>query len=292
MSRPTSDRAHKPLIRRLRECYEDLPASELALANSILEYPGDILLYSATALSERSHVSKAAVTRLVKRLGYKHYREIQHEVRASQIAGEPIYLNNAPATLACEDESLRRHLERDMMNLQHTLDAVSPKDIDEVSRAVIEARRVWTIGFRNSYFFASYLRRQILQVKPEITLLPQAGQVLMEDLSSAEPKDLIIAVGLRRRPPQLRQVMEVLHDMQVPIAYITDRIAVSTAKFATWNFHCQVRGMSLFDSYVGVVSLLNYICTKVVEYAQEFGRARLRRIEELLDIMHELDNQN
>jgi DNA-binding MurR/RpiR family transcriptional regulator len=258
----------------------------------ILEHPGNILLYSATALSKRSRVSKAAVTRLVKRLGYDHYREMQHEVRAAQNAGEPVYLNTAPTTPTREDEILRRHVEQDMMNLRHTFDAIHPADLDEVSNRVITAHRVWIIGFRNSYFFASYIRRLIIQVRPDVTLLPQAGQVLMEDLSSVGPKDLVIAVGFRRRPPQLHQLMEVLHDLEVPIAYITDRIVASTAKLVTWYFPCHVRGISLFDSYVGAVSLINYLCTKVAEHKGECGRDRLLRIEDLMELMQEIDTKN
>jgi DNA-binding MurR/RpiR family transcriptional regulator len=292
MSRSNSSLIRKPLIRRIRECYQDLPDSELAVADLLLEYPGDILLYSATALSERSGVSKAAVTRLVKRLGYHHYREIQDEVRSAQKAGEPIYLNTPPAALAYEDEDFHIHLERDIMNLRHTFDAIDSKDLDELIRTIITARRVWIIGFRNSFFFASYIRRQIIQVRPEVTVLPQPGQVLMEDLSIAGPGDLVIAVGLRRRPPQLRKAMEVLHGMKVPIAYISDRVAVATAHFATWHFPCQVRGVSLFDSYVGVVSLLNYICTKVVEQKGEDGRSRLHQIEDLMELVHEIDTKN
>jgi DNA-binding MurR/RpiR family transcriptional regulator len=114
----------------------------------------------------------------------------------------------------------------------------------------------------------------------------------MEDLASMAPEDLVIAVGLRRRPPQLGKAMEVIHGQGVPIAYITDRVAVTTPQYATWRFRCQVRGTSLFDSYVGVIGLLNYLCTEAVAAAGESGRERLGRIEDLMELMGELDATN
>lgn len=280
------------LEKRIHGHYEALPASERALAELILEFPGDILFYSATALSERAGVSKAAVTRLVQRLGYGDYREMQRAVREAQEASEPIYLNTSAITPARESGSLQRHLEQDLANLRNSFESLNPADLDEIAQRALGARRVWTLGFRNSYFFASYVRRQLIQVRADVVLLPAPGQVLMEDLAGAGPEDLVIAVGLRRRVPQLRRAMEVLRGLGVPIAYVTDRRAVATRRLATWTIACQTRGTSLFDSYVGVISVLNYLCTEVVALSGEGGRQRLKQIEDLMGSMEEIDLNN
>lgn len=292
MARSGEPRETRTLERRIQAQYERMPGSERPLADLILEYPGDILLHSATSLSKRAKVSKAAVTRFVQRIGYGSYGEMQREVREAQDAGEPIYLNTANITPAREGDSLRRHVEQDLVNLRQTFEALRPEDLDAVVNRVISARRVWVIGFRNSHFFAAYIRRQLIQSRPDVFLLPAAGQTLMEDLGAATPDDLVIGVGLRRRPPQLRRVMEVMHGAGVPIAYITDRVAVATTRFAKWCFPCQVRGMSLFDSYVGVISLLNYLCTEVAAQTGESSRAHLSRIEDLMELMDEIDTTN
>jgi hypothetical protein len=50
--------------------------------------------------------------------------------------------------------------------------------------------------------------------------------------------------------------------------------------------------MSLFDSYVGVISLLNYLCTEVAAQTGESARAHLSRIEDLMELMGEIDTTN
>lgn len=280
------------LEKRIHVRYQQMPGSERALADVILEYPGDILLHSATSLSERAQVSKAAVTRFVQRLGFKDYREMQREVREAQMAGEPIYLNTALVTPARAGDSLNRHVEQDLENLRQTWKSVEADKIDEVVKRILSARRVWVLGFRNSYFFASYVRRQLIQVRPDVTLLPVPGQVLTEDLAGMGHDDLLFAIGLRRRTPPLRRIMEIAHNRSVPVAYVTDRRAVTTPKFATWTFACQVRGISLFDSYVGVISVLNYLCTEVAAEAGRLGRRRLKQIEDLMELAGEIDPDN
>lgn len=282
------------LERRLAAHYDSLPGSERAVADLILEYPGDVLLYSATDLAARARVSKAAVTRLTQRLGYNDYREMQREVRETQETGQPVYLNNSlVASPARNSEGIERHMGRDLENLRQTLQAASPSDIDKIVMQALRAPQVWVIGFRNSHFFAAYTRRQLIQVRPRVTLLPVPGQVLMEDLSHVTRDDLVIAVGLRRRPPQFMKVMKILHDeVGVPIAYITDHMAVTTKKYATWTIACQVRGVSLFDSYVGVISVLNYLCSEAAAMAGEAGRAQLGRIEDLMGLLGEVEPRN
>lgn len=277
---------------RIRSIYDQLPSSERALADLLLEFPGDVAIYSATDLAERAKVSNAAVSRLIKRLNYSDYKEAQREVRAQQAAGQPIYLNNSLVQPPSHGASLQRHLEQDLVNLRLTIEGLNPRDLEEAIRYILKAGTIWTLGFRNSYFFASYLRRQLVQIRPNVIGLPVPGQVIMEDLGNSTPKDLVIVVGLRRRAALTGKVMAYLHRREVPVLYITDHRAVRTAKNATWTFPCQVRGVSLFDSYVGVTSLLNYISTEVMAQAGNAGRSRLKTIEESLDDSGEIDPTN
>lgn len=277
---------------RIRSAYDDLPTSERAVADLMLEFPGDVAIYSATELAERTMVSNAAVTRLVKRLGYADYREAQREVRAQQATGQPIYLNNSLVQPPSQGASLTQHLERDVLNLRATFEGLTPKDLDEAIRAILKAEQVFTLGFRNSYFFASYLRRQLNQVRPSVHLLPLPGQVVMEDLGAATQKDLVIAIGMRRRAALVTPAMKLLQARKVPVLYITDHRTVRTAKLARWVFHCHARGVSLFDSYVPVISLLNYLSTEVMAQAGASGRKRLKQIEDALDACGEIDPAN
>ncbi|QEW29790.1 MurR/RpiR family transcriptional regulator [Roseovarius indicus] len=287
MPKNKSDPAEPRAIERLiRSKYDDLPGSERALADRVLEYPNEVLLYSATELAERAGASKAAVSRFVKRLGYGDFRDMQREIRHAQMTGDPIFLSAKPKK---GQSNLSQHLERDMATLRETIEQIDSTMITEVAQKILSARRVVCLGFRNSYIFANYLRRQLILVRKDVALVPGAGQMVMEDIGDLGPDDLLIAIGLRRRASQLAPAMELFRDRGVPIAYFTDRRAVRTRDYATWVFPCQVRGTSLFDSYVGVMSLLNFVATHTYHAAGRDGRMRLSEIEAMLDALGELD---
>lgn len=282
----------RAIERRIRAVYETMPGSERALADRVLEYPSDVIVCSATELAALAGASKAAVTRFVKRLGYDDFRDMQKEIRLAQTTGDPIFLSSGKMKKAAAAGSLAAHLHQDMDCLRQTLENIDEDAAVEVARRIVKARRIVCLGFRNSQFFAAYARRLIIHIRPDVTLLPGAGQVLMEDMADLGPKDLLFAVGLRRRTPALGSAMELMRNKDIPIAYVTDRRAVKTTKLATWSFACQVRGTSLFDSYVGATSLINFICTRATEIAGRSGRIRLQRIEDMLEMLGELDSGN
>jgi DNA-binding MurR/RpiR family transcriptional regulator len=267
------------MIEKIREHYESLPSSERPLADLLLEFPGDITLYSAGELAARAGVSNAAATRLIKRLGYADYRAARAEVRAAQSSGQPIYLNNSMPSAPASDDSLARQLEQDMANLRATYDALDRAALAEAIAALGEAQAVWCIGLRNSYFFASYLRRQLMQARAGVHLVPQPGQVLMEEVGGIGARDVAVVIGLRRRAEITAAAMAHLSGRGVPILYVTDHRADRTARLASWVLRCRTRGVSLFDSYVGVTSLLNHVATEVVAASGDQGRRRMAEIE-------------
>ena len=153
---------------RIEAHYDRLPGSERRVAEAILDYPGHIASHSATELAQLAGASKAAVTRLIRRLGFAGYHE---------------------------------------------------------------ARRLGT----------------------------------------------------------LLRAMEQAREAGVPILFITDPTAGETARLADWTLRCQVRGASLFDSYVAVTSLLHLLSSVVVEQRREAGRSHLKRIEKIHDALGEFE---
>lgn len=269
-----------------------MPGSERALADRVLEYPGDVLVCSATELAELSGASKAAVSRFVRRLGYETFREMQREIRAAQSTGDPIFLTTSLVGKRKADTPLQVHLERDLHCLRETLSRLDEAVLQELVSRITSSRRVVCVGFRNSYFFAAYARRQLLLVHPRAELIPAEGQTVIEYAGDLGPEDILLIFGLRRRPLILRKFMELMNRRGIPIAYVTDRQAVTNTKYANWLVPCEVLGTSLFDSYVGVTSVINYICTQVSVHAGPSGRKRLRQIEEWSEELGELDLGN
>ena len=282
------DEGHPTIEGRIRASYDSLPESERRIADLILEFPGDVAAYSATELAEISGGSKAAVTRLVKRLGFASFDEARRAARDAQAWGSPLYLLSKESPASDFATRIGAHIEQDHRNISATLEALRADTVGEMVDAICHARRVYLVGFRNSYYLAGYARQQFLQVRGEVHLLPAAGETLAEEIADLTAEDLLIMIGFRRRLRVVPQVMATARMLGAKVLYITDWSVEPDAN-ATWTIPCAVRGADVFDRYSSAMSLLHFLSVSVVDRLAADGRGRLQDIESLHGELHEFD---
>lgn len=266
---------------RVHQCYETLPPSERSVADLILNFPGRLATHSATELAAFAGASKAAVTRLIRRLGYATYAEARNQARVAQQWGSPIYLDRANGQVVESRSTLDAHVAADAAILHSTQRSLDALELDDAARALARARRVVVIGFRNSAPMAAYAQAQIGLVRGAVELAPMAGETLSERLVGLGQGDVLLAVGFRRRVPAFVTALRVAHEAGARVVLITDPDGAAALGSATWTLRCHCRGASMFDSYVAAISVLNYLATQVAHELGEPARKRLQEVEKL-----------
>lgn len=273
----------RAIERRISEGYEQLSPSERKLARVVLECGGDLATYSAAELCSLAGVSKACATRFFRVLGYSGYQEARVQARKGREWGSPLQaLLEEGSDLG---NGIGAHLTQDVRNLTRTLQGLAPEAVSSALDLLAEAPRIWVVGFRNSYALASYAKGLLVQVKPDVRLLPAAGLTLSEDLATLAPDDLVLAIGFRRRPPLLRRLLQTCREAGARILYLTDPTASGTARLADVVLRCHSVGASVFDSYVAPMSVLNYLCAGLARRLHEEAGSRLARIESFHALM-------
>ena len=275
-----STKRPKSLEARIRKFYDLLPESERRIADCILDFPGEIAAYSATELSQFSGGSKAAMTRLVHRLGFENFEEARRTARDARVWGSPMYLMTKDPQPDSFRERLKSHLEQDVTAVHRIFDALDEDQFTAIVERICAVKRVWLLGYRNSHYLAGYFRWQLIQVRGDVHVLPGGGETLAEHLSDITPNDLLIVVGFRRRTFEVRQVLGWARRKKVPSLLIADP-TMSGDTEATWTIRCETRGADIFDRYAGVMSLFHFLSMGVVAKAGGRGRKRLAKIEEL-----------
>src|SRR5690606_2398115 len=136
------------LEKRIEAHYESLPPAERRLGDLLLRFPGDIANFSATELAEMAGTSKAAATRLFRRLGYESFNELREEIRNASSWGSPIYIAEEVPPSNNRGSIVAEQLRRDYENLSRTLESIAPADLADIVKALASARQVAVIGFR------------------------------------------------------------------------------------------------------------------------------------------------
>nr|WP_272212298.1 MurR/RpiR family transcriptional regulator [Marinicella sp. W31]MDC2878211.1 MurR/RpiR family transcriptional regulator [Marinicella sp. W31] len=272
---------NRPIDVRIMEIYDDLTASERRLAAVVMESQNNLASFTAGELASKASISNATAARFFKRLGYASYNEARVLARQSEDWGSPLYelTGTGGKRLSAGDFGL--HIAQDLQNLTRTAEMLGENEIERAVAMLAGAKRIWILGFRNSMALATYARALLVNLKPDVRLIPAAGMSMGEELAGMGPEDLFLVFGFRRRPGQLRDIMAAVQKAGTPILLVADMTAARTAQLATLTLRCHNRGHALFDSYVAPMSLINYLCSTASQVIGEAAVDRLAEIETL-----------
>ncbi len=272
-------------LARVRRVLPALHPAERRLGEFVCDFPGDLASYSASELAAFADVSKATVSRFVQRIGYENYEAARRHARAEKETGSQFFL----ATFSGEraDHPLQAHVAQSAANLEATFLAITERDVDAVARAMLEARKVWVIGFRSGHPFASYMHWHLMQVLEHVAAVPGTGQTLGEHIVGIAPEDVVVVFGLRRRVARTNLMLQQIARRNAALLYISDEGAPAV-RGATWHFRCHTATLGTLFNHVSVMAACHLLISRTMELAGSGGRARLRDIESLNDGLEEL----
>lgn len=276
------------LDERLRACYSQLSVQEQRVAAFIMDHFDDLISYNSVELARLSGVSKATVSRLFKRLGYDRYKAMREELRELRQSGMPLAENRDAVQ---GNTLLARHYKQEMANLAQWVNALDAQQFAGVVGALGSARRVFILGLRNSAPVALHLRQQLLQGRGGVTLIPQPGQTLAEELVDLTAEDCVVVVAFRRRPRVIRPLLAQLKQQGVPVALISEPQASGLSGLAHWHLATPLDSVSAFDSYSGAMSLVNLLANAVLHNTLSEGRQRIHHIAALYGELDELEQR-
>jgi DNA-binding MurR/RpiR family transcriptional regulator len=281
-------------IARIRSALPSLHPSERRLADTILSFPSEIASYSATELAQLSNVSNATVTRFVRRLGYENFDQARQAARATQQTGAAVF--RVSASDQGPEAALMAQIAQGRQNVEQSFAAISLAEIDDLADALLRADRVWIVGFRTAQAFAQYLAAQVGQIVPNVTVLPQAGQTLAENLGSIGAGDVVVVFALRRMVRQLPTLCRELSQGPARTVLISDMVPQNSAETSPievelaprWRLRVHTNAPGPLFNHAAVLTLCHILATRVLERCGPAGRKRLLAIESLHESLDEL----
>lgn len=278
-----------PTLRdRIQGQYDSLSLVDRKLADVVLAHEKDALTYSATELAGLAGVSKASSARFFRRLGFTDFQAFRQHLRDGVPQPSPLYRMEHQGT---RGGPLQQHIEQDAVRLQALADDVTDQATQVAVKLLVGARRVWVVGYRNGYMAAFYARALLSQVRSEVYLLNEGTGEDAELLAEIQPHDVLLAMDFRRRTHRLSQVVQVACDAGASLVLVTDARLSALAARAQAVFICPPKDEPIFDSYVGAISLINFLATTALAQSPKKARARMARIEQAHAQLADLESQ-
>ncbi len=271
--RPVDD---APFLTRVQRVLPQLAPAERKLGEFLLDFPGELGSYDAQELARLCDVSKATVSRFIRRLGFASYDQAKKAVRDERQTGSRVFFAHAEPEANAAALALDMREEKD--NLDWTFANLDAGELEALAAAVVGARKVWITGQRISQSFAHYLYWQLTKIVDEVVVFPQGGETLGEHLSRIAEGDLVIAITLRRRIAGTRQVLDTIVESGARLALISDENMVRHPG-AHWHFHCRIHSEGPQFNHAAVLALCHQIVVRATLNAGRQGRERLRKVD-------------
>ena len=281
MAGPTE--SEPSFLERVRKSLPELHPAERKLGEFLTQFPGEIASYNAQELARLADVSKATVSRFVRRLGFENYEEARRMARDESRTGSRLFLAH-PDHLSVP---VHPGIAEEVDNLERSFSQIRPEQIDAVAAELLQARRVWLVGFRISQSFATYLYWQLLKVLPDVAVVPRGGETMGEHIAVMDARDCVIVFGLRRRVSSMDILLDSISETGAKLCYITDESA-PTRKDADWHFHCVTATSTPQFNHAAVLALCHRVMVATTRQAGRDGRAQLNLIEQLNERLGQL----
>lgn len=262
---------------KIRTALPELHPAERRLGEFLFDFPAEMASYDAQELAGLAGVSKATVSRFVRKLGFETYEQARRSAREEGRTGSRLFLGHAEAG---DFTSLAAQIDEERANLEWTFRRLDLAALDALAARILSARKVWIVGQRISHSFANYLAWQLMKLSDDVAAIPHGGETLGEHIATMRPEDCVIFIALRRRAAGTDAVIDEILLRASALAVISDEGMPHRAD-ATWHFQCQTGTQSPQFNHAAVLALCHQIMLRTSAAAGPLARARLRQVEEI-----------
>jgi DNA-binding MurR/RpiR family transcriptional regulator len=262
---------------RIRERGADLTAAERRIAEVVLETPQSIGFGTVADLARAANVGAASVVRLASKLGFDGYSELQQAVQAELMQ----QLRPAVERIQTADLGSRSgHVATELANVETTLTGVDDESLAlVVDRLADLDRPVMVLSSDASAGVAQQFVTQLHQLRPHVAMVSGSDVEVRRELAVADDLSTLVVVDLRRYEQWVLDAHQLAVDRGLWSVGITDSMLSPIATSADVTFVVGAASTGPFDSYVGVLALLNLVAIDVAAQLKHSATERLAAIE-------------
>ncbi|MDR0577247.1 MAG: MurR/RpiR family transcriptional regulator [Candidatus Accumulibacter sp.] len=249
-----------PLLIRLL-AIEKLTKHERTLADWFENSYPHMAFSNLEEISATNGVSKATVTRFVRRLGYEDFRAFSRALKEEvaqnfdspverSVSGRKRRIGAHPGDL------LREHLTLGKLDLQRTLDQADDETFATVSRLVSNPeRRLFLMSVATGRMLLGYFYLLTKYRRPNVCLLAGTDH-LAHEMLDAEPSSVLLVTNFDRFPTSVLAVMKHFFELGAETILLTNRRSNPLLRYARHSLFIHSESETVFKSRCAMLVML------------------------------------
>ncbi len=270
------------VISIIKEKYDSMSKSHKAIANFIFDHYDQAVFMTAAKIGEQLGISESTVVRFASYLEYEGYPEFQSalaqwvkdKLNAVQKMGAK-YGNRT------QSEILTSVLEKDVKNIEETLQNLNEIAFDTAVNTILEAKNVYILGVRSCEPLADFLHFYLNMIRGNVTNLKTTSVTeIFEQMLRISDEDAFIGISFPRYSMRTLKAMEFARDRNAKVISITDSSRSPMSLYSSCNLVAKSEMVSIVDSLVAPLSVINALVVALCMKRPDEVKKSLMTLEE------------
>ena len=263
---------------RIGRASASLTNAERRVAEVVLANPPLVAFGTVADLAEGAGSGAATVVRLASKLGFDGFSALQASVQhdlANQLRPAAERIRDPMV-----DDSLHRHLQVEIGNVQTTFGVLDPAAVaDVVSHLADTSRRIYVLSGDASRGVATQFVGDLGALRDSVTLVDGNDVAVRRTVALMRESDVLLTVDLRRYDRWLVDAARTAAQAGVWTVSIADSVLSPVAACAQRTLVVTAAGAGPFDSHVGTLALMNMLIAGAAMRLRNVATERLDRAE-------------
>ena len=269
------------IFKRLEAHRPAMSKGQRSICTYLSAHYDEAVFLTAAKLGEKAGVSESTVVRFASELGYSGYPEflsaLQRFVKNRLSAVRKM---DAAYKGRSRSEILNLVISSDIEKLRDTMERLDGDSFEMAVELILNARNVYVAGLRSCAPLASFLAFYLGMIRGDIHLLTTTStSELFEQMIHAGSSDCVIGISFPRYSMRVLKAMEFARDRQAKVIAMTDSPLSPMTLYSTVNLLARSDMVSIVDSLVAPLSLINALIVSLTLKNPETVRQNLELLE-------------
>ena len=229
------------------------------IANYIMNSYDKAAFMTASKLGKTVNVSESTVVRFAVELGYDGYpsmqKALQEMIRNKLTSVQRIEVANDRFG---NQEILSMVLQSDIEKIRTTLEEVDKTAFQGAVDSILAAKTIYILGVRSSAAIATFLSFYFNLMFDNVKHIHTSSNAEMfEQMIRIDKDDVVIGISFPRYSSRTVKAMKFAYDRGATVIALTDSLAAPIARNATHTLIAMSDMVSLVDSLVAPLSVVN-----------------------------------
>lgn len=260
------------LNERIHQMSDQLSPAERRASQQLMDSYEELPFLTADAISRQGNISASTVVRLVSKLGYGSYMELQSEAqerlkqRLSSFERLRKVGKGSDLQGVIGEKPLSPSLEQDIRQLVQFAETVSIDEIKKAADSVVKAENILVVGYRASAPLTYYLYLGLTTLLGPRVIIGSDAMLLPELVASLTEKDLLIAISFPRYSSVTIDAAEAAQNKRKSkVVAITNSILSPLAPLSEIVLTCPFSSRAYQNSPIASYALTHILIEQVVE---------------------------